>query len=155
MKILFLDIDGVLAPFSNSYKFVCQNILPDGCLMFEPSCVAELNYICEATKASIVITSSWRFHIKDLELMRAIFREQGVNAPIIGMTPQLTTTRGDEIKSFLELTDGSPYVIVDDADMGFVGLEDRWVQPDCKIGLTAKDSRKIIQLLGENYERRS
>lgn len=147
MNILFLDIDGVLAPFSDSYKIVCQDILPQGCLMFDPSCVAELNYVCSATKSSLVISSSWRYYIKELELMRLVFREQGIIAPIIGMTPQLPNlTRGDEIRDFLELTDGSPYVIIDDSDMGFLGLEHRWVQPDCKIGLQSKDSKKIIQL---------
>jgi len=52
MKIIFLDIDGVL------------NVIPQGRdkygMIFHPEFVENLKYIIEQTNAKIVISSSWR-----------------------------------------------------------------------------------------------
>jgi hypothetical protein len=155
LKFVFLDIDGVLAPYTSlgDMKYTCQDILPpNGCLQFDPFCVAELNHICMATKASIIVSSSWRHYIRDLEKMRAMLRSQGVNAPIAGMTPEAEDSwpdhsRGAEVKQTLDLVDAEGFVILDDADMGWIGLEDKWVKTDCNKGLTAIDSANAIAIL--------
>ncbi len=72
MRFVFLDIDGVVAPFTatKDYRYVCKDMLPpNGCLMFDPHCVAELNHLCMAVNASIIVSSSWRHYIKELEVM--------------------------------------------------------------------------------------
>lgn len=155
MRFVFLDIDGVLAPFTrvSDFKYTCHDILPpNGCLMFDPACVAELNHICTATKSSIIVSSSWRHYIKDLEVMRAMLRSQGVNAPISGMTPEALDSwpdhsRGAEVKAFLEPLEVESFVILDDADMGWSGLEDRWIQTDCRIGLQSWNAKDAIDRL--------
>jgi hypothetical protein len=101
MRFVFLDIDGVLAPFTklSDFKYTCHDILPpNGCLMFDPVCVAELNHICMAAKASVVVSSSWRHYIRDLELMRTMLRRQGVNAPVSGMTPEALECPGVKLQ---------------------------------------------------------
>ena len=156
MRFVFLDIDGVLAPFTklSDFKYTCHDILPpNGCLMLDPVCVAELNHICMAAKASIVVSSSWRHYIRDLELMRTMLRRQGVNAPVSGMTPEALDSwpdhsRGAEVKAFLEPLEVESFVILDDADMGWIGFEDRWVKTDCRIGLQYWDAKEAIEILG-------
>lgn len=57
MKILFLDIDGVL----NSYQFYenkSNQELVDN--PFDTACVRHLKTIIDATDAKIVLTSTWR-----------------------------------------------------------------------------------------------
>ena len=58
MKIIFLDIDGVLIP-----DFDHENIKQE----WNRSCVNNLMYIISQTNAKIVISSSWRHNIKSLK----------------------------------------------------------------------------------------
>ena len=62
MKIIFLDIDGVLCT-AKSVGLLKTNI--DGRLakQFDPDCVVRLNHITDATGAQIVISSSWRLYL--------------------------------------------------------------------------------------------
>ena len=85
--------------------------------------------------------------------MRSMLREQGVSAPITGMTPFATddwpsSERGDEIAAFMEPLDVESFVIIDDADMGFSGLESHWVQPHGGKGLMRCDAVKALHILG-------
>lgn len=155
MRFLFLDIDGVLLPYcrDESYGRVCKHIWPEGVDGFKPDCVSELNMICDTGKASIIVSSSWRWYIKDIELMRTMLREQGVTAPITGMTPFATDEwdshdRGDEIQAFMEPLEVEAFVIVDDADMGFRGLERYWVKTNGTSGIRRRDSVKALRILG-------
>lgn len=155
MRFIFLDIDGVLAPFrhTSKYRYTCFDLFPPhGCLLFDPGCVAELNHLCMATQASIVVSSSWRHYITDLELMRSMLRAQGVNAPVSGMTPEakdtwLDQSRGAEVREFLAPLDVESFVILDDADLGWEGLEKRWVRTDSLLGLQSYDVKSAINIL--------
>lgn len=159
MRLLFLDIDGVLLPYNDKdYGRVCADLLPStgGCPGFDPCCVAELNLICDTGRASIVVSSSWRWHIPDLELMRTVLREQGVNAPIIGMTPFATdawerSERGDEIRAFMKPLEVERFVILDDADMGFTGLREHWVKTHGARGIVRRDVKKALDILGVGF----
>lgn len=159
MRFVFLDIDGVLAPFRQTfqYKYILQDLIPpNGCLMFDSGCVAELNELCLAARASIVVSSSWRHYIPNLETMRTMLREQGVASPVSGMTPEATDnwedcSRGAEVKHFLEGLDVEAFAILDDADMGWRGLEDKWVKTNSSAGLTREDARKAMQIMGVTF----
>ena len=52
MKIIFLDIDGVLNQTGNAAS-----------LPFDPNCVMYLNHVIKETGAHIVISSAWRYQI--------------------------------------------------------------------------------------------
>lgn len=75
MKILFLDVDGVLncAPYfktaetPRNTKTFAQGIPP-----FEPYRVLLVHRICEATGARVVVSSSWRLHEEALEQVKAM-----------------------------------------------------------------------------------
>ncbi len=130
MKIIFLDIDGVL----NSNAFFKAHKLPDNfdsrndthqALMIDPCAVAKLNGIIAATCALVIISSSWRFYWSRVRI-KAMMALRGFSGDIIGATPCLDTlptitksgeigeregtlrivrpcpvTRGDEIVAFL------------------------------------------------------
>ena len=82
MKVVFLDVDGVL----NASRRVIEGTqgfeLKDWVL---PKAVEHLNRITDATGASLVISSTWRIG-KMLSDLRGMFKGVGCNAPVIGKT---------------------------------------------------------------------
>jgi hypothetical protein len=103
MKVIFLDIDGVL------------NVIPKGHdeygAIFHPEFVENLRTIIHATDAKIVITSVWRF--SGLQKMRNMWVDRKLPGQFYGITPftaDLTDPnlpfdarkeRGNEIKQWL------------------------------------------------------
>jgi hypothetical protein len=116
MKIIFLDIDGVL----NVY---CQSRDRYGCT-FHQHLVDNLKMIIDTTDAKIVISSSWR--VDGIDIMKKMWKFRNLPGDVIDITPDLYYTysgkdgdddysRGDEIQLWL---DNNPqvtnYVIIDD-----------------------------------------
>ena len=144
MKILFLDIDGVMN---------CQETAGLSCKyrIFDREPTRLLSEILAKTETEVVISSSWRIGISIKEF-KEIFHRQGLPGDrIIGYTPRLYhegRLRGDEIKLWLE-QNASPdavYAILDDSDdMG--ELIHRLVQTNYRIGLTGIVAERIIALL--------
>ena len=99
MRIIFLDIDGVLNIMSNSYRTFMK---PYG-QHIEPHLVQRLNYLIEKTNANIVISSSWRGDMEDTEKQ---MNEQGFKHwdKVIGKTGRdKEGHRGNEIKEWLTI----------------------------------------------------
>ena len=152
MKIIFLDIDGVL------------NVRAGG---INSEHVDNLNMITEATDAKIVISSSWRlgFRLQDL---RTILSRAGVKAEIIGFTPDLTCVlyetvdkilelhqgkdpawmdvRGQEVDKWLEDQSVESYVVIDDYPIP--RHPQNFLRTNGDIGLTEENAQKIIVILG-------
>jgi hypothetical protein len=110
MKIIFLDIDGVLNSIDSMVAF-------HGCneKHLDKVSIGLLKRLCEATDAKIVISSTWRKGRTIADFV-GIFSFYGWdNAPIIGRTPVKDSKRGLEIHECLlyhpEVTD---FVILDD-----------------------------------------
>lgn len=158
MKVIFLDIDGVL----NVY---CQGTDEYGCL-FHKHFEDNLKWIIEETKAKIVISSSWR--LSGLIAMQETWLHRKLAGEIIDITPNLTygeglntsTPRGKEIEMWLKNNAVSNYVIIDDdSDMlpeqknNFVQTANNIDHEDCVdigYGLTRKCSEKAINILNKN-----
>jgi hypothetical protein len=147
MKVIFLDIDGVL---NNQPWLAEQRSFKNFC----PANVEMLNFIIRATGAKIVISSNWRMYPYDLP---ALFKAQGVIGEIVGYTPLPAQThngilcaslRGNEINAWLK--ESGPierYIILDDGDdMG--KLEIMLVQTNPARGLTLEDAKNAVSLLG-------
>lgn len=130
MKIIFLDIDGVM----NNIMTWPKNA---GRQWIDPKAVKRLNKITQTTGSVIVISSTWR-RFWDVEL---ILKKAGVTAEIIGTTPFLASEeRGSEIGRWLSRNGAEKFVILDDdTDMGYLspaliktewdeGLQDRHVK---------------------------
>lgn len=101
MKVLFLDVDGVLNS-RNSTDFR-NNLWPvDNYMVFL------VGKIQLDTDCAIVISSSWRHHPEGMRLMREKFLN------VIDKTPSLGV-RGDEIQAWLDAhPDVTTYAILDD-----------------------------------------
>lgn len=152
MNIIFLDIDGVLNndPFVQATN---ETICPEN--------VQEFNRIVSATKAAIVLSSSWRLMIGrtdefcTLSHMERYLRKRGIRGRIIDTTPVLVgqkKLRGQEIKQWLrQHPEVGNYVILDDVTDPFMPSQ-HTVATDSMAGLTAKDADKAIQLLRSDGE---
>jgi hypothetical protein len=92
MKIIFLDIDGVLIPDFDHEKLDQQ---------WNQSCVNNLIYIINKTWAKIIISSSWRHNLKSLK--RSWLEAWLDWGYIIWVTPSKTWWgRDEEIRQWLE-----------------------------------------------------
>ena len=158
MKVIFLDIDGVL------------NVIPQGHDafggIFHSDFVENLKRIIDETGAKIVLSSSWR-HSGEAK-MQAMWKFRNLPGELIGLTPDLyrrvdfegerKMVRGDEIQAILDqYYQITNYVILDDdADMlpgqmgNFVQTSNNINHPDCidiGYGLTKECTNKAIRIL--------
>ena len=151
MKLIFLDIDGVL----NSVAFWNTRYVRGGS-QIDPEAVAYLNELTDKTGANLVISSAWRH--RGIREMRRILRENKVRAPVVGLTPNreyrargplyISPGRGAEIAAWLKASRRTVdrFVILDDDnDMG--DLMHRLVRTDYQIGLTPTDTARAYDLL--------
>lgn len=126
IKVIFLDIDGVL----NTYN--TKSTTSTGTTFVDDNKVKILKDIVDRTNAKIVLSSTWRIgwrHVdlgikntelaKDFICLRNKFRQFDIR--LYGKTPiydRFMSCRGEEIKAYLdknkEHIDG--YVIIDDLD---------------------------------------
>jgi len=156
MKIIFLDIDGVL----NVY---CESRDEYGCC-FHSHLVENLRILIEQTGAKIVIISTWRF--SGLEIIKEMWEKRNLPGEVVGITPNFmiqhgtTLCRGKEIDSYLENhPEIENYVILDDdTDMEehqmarFVMTSGNSNHEDCVdvgYGLTKICTEKAIEILNK------
>lgn len=151
MKVIFLDIDGVLNSWSTNYKITIQKL-------------QLLNKIIENTDAKIVISSSWRVGSKDVNdfldknfSKKRTFRLDNPNQELIdnifykntiALTDTFGPNRGYEIERWLDSHDNiESYVILDDdSDMLDSQLEN-FVQTDTYFGITEREVQLAILIL--------
>lgn len=139
MKIIFLDIDGVL----NSDVYMAtdayiQATKDAGCadpfgydvvlkahhLHIDPQAVALLNQLIEKSGAEVVLSSTWRLRYS-LDEMNEMLTMRGATFKVLNQTPpprrMSRTWRGEEIKEYLldlkrAKKDVESFVILDDRD---------------------------------------
>jgi hypothetical protein len=165
MKLIFLDIDGVLNDRTFHEDAQSSTI--------KPKCVAHFNRLIHETGAAVVLTSSWRYltmgddpeYPAQMTLvgLRYLLRTHGVTAKlqIIGYTERDCSehggkNRGQQIAHYLETCeDVEAYVVLDDNafDIGECGHP--FVQTDGRAGLTEADIDRAIDLFqGRSHVRR-
>lgn len=142
MKILFLDIDGVMNSHQAIHMYYKEsNAAKHGRSMpFCPISCSNLREILERIPdLKIVVSSTWRLG-RTLEQLREDLAPMGIDSSrIIDKTPsnRMTRHRGQEIRSWIEDEAPAPverFVIVDDdSDMG--ALMENLVQTDTRMGL--------------------
>ncbi len=153
MKIIFLDIDGVL----NSRRYDAQRTQTDGNI--DPACLTLLASLVKRTGARIVLTSSWRTHWDPCgngsdavgRSLAQIFSENGT--PLFSKTPvRHAMSRSLEIAAWMALRDDiEAFVILDDMRFGWGRLEPFLVRTDYNIGcgLGASHVDRAAAILGE------
>ena len=144
MKIIFLDIDGVLINRESCRK---------GFAVVAPECVAALNNLLSRTKALIVVSSCWRVGRTRIELCD-LFNNWGVTpGRILDKTPHFSFSaiRGHEIEDWLALYKRQPiesYVIIDD-DLDMGELLPKLVHTTFELGLTQEHVEAALRMLGD------
>jgi HAD domain in Swiss Army Knife RNA repair proteins len=135
--VIFLDIDGVLAPIRRWDRY--------GDL--EPACLQVLNEIVARSGADVVVSSTWR-HGKTVAELQGLLQEQGFTGRVLDKTPVggAGADRGDEIAAWLAKNAVDGYVIIDDhVDMG--NLRAHLVQTHPAHGLQPADVPRAIAVL--------
>ena len=164
MKIIFLDIDGVL----NSELWNKDNEMEINEGKFiDPQKVRCLSRIINETEAKIVLHSGWRFWFdgnimplrKEAEYIVEIFKNYDLN--IYDKTPDLTTVeirkskkfsivKAQEILLWLDQHDNiEKYVIFDDLDLNNKETDLFHIKIDGLRGLTKENVEEAIRML--NY----
>lgn len=162
MKIIFLDIDGVLN-CSTSKSFCHDNIY--GVIKgIDSDKVKRLAKIVEITGAEIILSSDWKdgwekyytmpkpSHAKYLD--NHLYKKGKLT--IKDKTPNTSKGswfRGNEILTYLRShQDVENYVILDDTffeDFSIKEISEHLVLTDYKVGLTDADVEKAIKILGK------
>jgi hypothetical protein len=154
MKVIFLDIDGVL-------NVTMQKRDEFGSL-FHPQFEDNLKRIVTNTDAKIVITSTWRY--SGLSEMQRMWKHRDLAGEVIDITPDLdriegySIPRGVEIKYWLDNTkELESYVIIDDDNDMLLCQKDNFVHTfgnithrdcvDIGYGLTYECSLQAIKIL--------
>lgn len=168
MKIIFLDIDGVLnnEVWYKSERFRHGQSKEEYDLsQFDPRCVELLNSLIADTQAKIVVSSSWRLG-RTVDELKDLFQRVGILGEVIDKTPQLffaikgydkSVPRGCEIKAWLENNKsiiGSKmskvnYVILDDDGDMLWWQREHFVQTDPYMGITKRIIFKAKMVLNK------
>lgn len=145
MKVLFLDIDGVLnngggcMTNAEGWEWPYSDISPVG--------VARINRIVKSTGCKIVVSSSWRSN--GIDFLNEVFKMVGL-PEVHDITPHALQWRhrGSEIKSWLDNhKDVTSYVIIDDMDIVLDNQRKHFVQTDTNTGITREDADRAIEIL--------
>ncbi len=135
--MIFLDIDGVLAPIRQWDRY--------GDL--DSACIRVLNEIVVRGGADVVVSSTWRYG-KTVAELQEILDSQGFIGRVLDKTPvgAAGSDRGDEIAAWLAEHDVGGYVIIDDhVDMGALRTHLVLTQP--AHGLQPADVRRVLATL--------
>lgn len=138
--ILFLDMDGVLMPdrFNShmgdiikdklvelhgkkdlkkytdlEWAIAHSHLLDKRAVSMLNALLLRLNKIC---RVRIVISSSWREHGTENDVINAMFKSQPFSRFIIGRTPISNKNRGKQIQEWLSSNRVDRYAILDDSD---------------------------------------
>lgn len=154
MKVIFLDIDGVLNTHNS------KTHAPSGCYGIESSKLKKISKIVSETGAKVVLSSTWKSEIdknlryltSDGKYMLNKFKYDG-KFILFDKTPDAETSlqRGKEISTWLQYhTTVEKFVIIDDiefSDMGYFGLLNNLVLTDEYYGITDDNVAEAIRIL--------
>ena len=174
MKIIFLDIDGVLNHhtfFKKRYnekrhektikkengKLTKKSKVDFYGEMIDPESVEILNELIEETKAKIVISSTWRIG-KDIETLQMILDKHGFIGEIIDKTPRGCGCykRGNEIYEWIRANDKmlgaasyefKSYIILDDDSDMLLWQRENFINIDQHVGITPTNVYKSKRIL--------
>ena len=159
MKVIFLDIDGVLnseqfwEEQTQSFRYTAA--LNEGktddeisvVANFDPVAVEWLNYIVAKTDAEIVVSSTWR---SDYNIQFKL-RYAGIKKPMYGITPfSKDRHRGTEIKKWLDdHPEVTHYVIIDDDNDMLDEQLNNFVQTSWAEGLNKECADRAVEILNK------
>lgn len=134
MKVLFLDIDGVINKRENYNPAIKNNLYP-----IDSYCALLVGRIQLQTGCKVVLSSSWRHHPEGRQNVSERVTE------LLDITPTLDKYRGDEIQAWLDQhPEVDKYAILDD-DMDFyVYQAPHYFKTRFEDGLTDEIAQAVI-----------
>ena len=164
MRIIFLDIDGVLNSSQSAaywYRLYKRglNPIPGAFMRVCPIAYSNLLTILEkCPDVRIVLSSTWRIHEDYKEKLRDADVDPDVLGKIIDRTPiHLSSGRGNEINQWLENhPEVDDFIIIDDDsfDMQPYKEDKRFINTSTALGLTYFEVERIIKYFnGDNNAR--
>lgn len=161
MKVIFLDIDGVIATPLACVAF------GRGLWSIDPTLAKLIGVLCERTGATLVISSTWR-HGHSWSTFFDLFTAYGLDRHLFcdsdfwctaSSVPGNTDSRGGEINHWLEeyhknLNEKREpvdnYLILDDdSDFTDEQKEKHFIKTYYKTGITIDDFDKAVEMLGK------
>lgn len=163
MKMLFLDIDGVLNAVGTADRISEEEITTSmrpgpymgiaggtGMTGMDPILIANLNRILQAVPdVQVILSSSWRYLFSP-EALTGLMKKRGFIGQVIDSTNRASSGhRGREIEEWLGLQRSSVerYVILDDSRDMLESQMPFFVNTDYKKGLSAADAEATIRIL--------
>lgn len=139
MKVIFLDIDGVLNTHYDIERYGCDYI--------DSGLTDILKTIVASTDSKLVLSSTWRLDIKDRSVVEYSLKYKRLE--LFDCTPYLRNQpRAEEIKLWLNKNSRvKKYAIVDDDSDAGLGLKENFFQIDYNYGLTNEIAERVIQHL--------
>lgn len=157
MKVIFLDIDGVLN--SDEYFDKIEGLNIEGIeKQIDVEKIKLLKRAVEETGSNVVLSSSWRY-TRNAQYLKQLLLQYGILAD---STPFMKNKRGEEIKGWLEEhKDTEDFVILDDEI--FDSYDEELMKKLIKVsngngrsfgeGLPNKDVEEIIEKLGRKKQK--
>lgn len=171
MKVLFLDIDGVLnsdTDFFELRKFGHPINEIKGSKVINRGHLALLQQIIEDTDAKIVLSSTWRLHYslddmhemftaRDFELGREVFHDI-TPSHSRGFSDNHYRHRGGEIREYLKAhPEVEKFIILDDVKPPIVAPAGRYEDPEAMYGSSAWEDRipyePFVEVEYDGYDR--
>ena len=162
MKVIFLDVDGVLN--SRSWNDSHQNEIQEGILIDNTKLVL-LSELIESTKAIVVMHSGWRFWFdlefrpirKEAEILFEMLVKESIS--IYDITPdyrteeirknkKLSLVKAGEILEWISHNENvEQWVVLEDLNLNNKEVEMHQVRTDPNIGLTLENIREAEEIL--------
>lgn len=151
MKVLFLDVDGVLNCLGSEGRTTDR--VEGGIMGVEKEKCQLVRHILKETGAKLVISSTWR---KQQTLLRHLLNRLGHQgrSAFEGCTPCLDSrlpsglyraaTRGMEISSYLAVRPEIEHFVILDDENGMDDLLPHLIQTDYRFGLTPEIALRVI-----------
>jgi hypothetical protein len=138
VKVLFLDVDGVL----NNFDLIRAN----GFDYIDDAMVRVLAGVAKQTGADIVLSSFWRLDPHDRSLVDAALKRHGMF--VSDRTPSMPGPRAGEISAWLRMNpEVERYAILDDDEEAGIGMESSFFLTDAEVGITAKIADAVVSHL--------
>lgn len=136
--VIFLDIDGVVHPFS------ARHIR----MQFTKNCMGLLKDVLTTTEASIVLSTAWREDAESRHIVAEQLAAYGM-PPFVSRTPSIARLRRTrEILAWVRKYRPQTWVAVDDLPLLEENdeMQNHFVQTNPNFGMRQMDADKIVQL---------
>jgi len=138
MKIIFLDVDGVLNSIRSRKIFGSDYI--------DESCLTILSSIVNKTNALLVLSSSWRLNIEDRRKISIALSKQNLKiwdfTPVIKIDENSCVDRSEEIILWLSKNSVDKFAIIDDDPRA--SIDGSFFKTNEYFGLTNETADRVV-----------